>query len=139
MTQLRFLSLPFAALLVMGLATAGCGPSRTGVPPLAPVTGTVTRDGRPLPGVGVVFTSESGHSSFGKTDSEGHYQLGFVRGLKGAVIGPSRVWFDGKSGLERPPGPDFKDPIPAKYGPQGDLRAEVVAGRNVIDFDLQAR
>jgi hypothetical protein len=137
MTRLR--SLPLAALLVVGLAAAGCGPSRSGVPPLAPVTGTVTRDGKPLAGVGVVFTSESGHSSFGKTDPEGRYQLGFVRGLKGAVIGPSRVWFDGKSGLERPPGPNFKDPIPAKYGPDGDLRAEVVAGRNVIDFDLQDR
>lgn len=139
MTSRRSLSGLFAALLIIGLTATGCGPSNTGVPPLAPVTGTVTLDGRPLPGVGVVFTAESGQSSFGKTDAEGRYQLRFVRGLKGAAIGFSRVWFDGKSGLERPPGPNFKDPIPAKYGPNGDLRAEVVAGRNVIDFDLESR
>jgi hypothetical protein len=129
---------PVIAALILGLGTAGCGPSSTGVPPLAPVKGTVTLDGRPLPGVGVVFTSESGHSSFGKSDPQGRYELGFVRGLKGAVIGPNQVWFDGKSGLERPPGPAFKDPIPKKYGPQGDLRTEVVAGPNVLDFDLRS-
>lgn len=139
MTRFPGLDVLCAAALIAGLGAVGCGPSRTGVPPLAQVTGTVTIDGRPLPGVGVVFTSESGHSSFGKTDSNGRYQLGFVRGLKGAVVGPSRVWFDGKSGLERPPGPNFKDPIPAKYGPDGDLRADVAAGRNVIDFDLETR
>jgi hypothetical protein len=139
MTSLRPCSGLCAALLIVGLAAGGCGPNRAGVPPLAPVTGTVTLDGRPLPGVGVVFTAGSGQSSFGKTDAEGRYELRFVRGLKGAVIGPSRVWFDGKSGLERPPGPNFKDPIPSKYGPDGDLRAEVVAGRNVIDFDLESR
>lgn len=137
MTSLRSPPGLFASLLIIGLTASGCGPSRTGVPPLAPVTGTVTLDGRPLPGVGVVFTSQSGQSSFGKTDDKGCYQLRFVRGLKGAAIGPSRVWFDGKSGLERPPGSNFKDPIPVKYGPDGDLRTEVVAGRNVINFDLE--
>ena len=130
---------PCTLMVLIACCSSGCGPDRTGVPPLAPVAGMVTLDGKPLSGIGVVFTSETGHSSFGKTDANGRYELGFVRGLKGGIIGPSRVWLDGKSGLEHPPGSDFRDPIPPRYGPNGELRAEVVAGPNTIDFSLTTR
>jgi len=122
--------------LVVGWAATGCGQKTTGLPQLAPVRGTITLDGRPLVKTAVVFSSDKGHSSLGVTDDLGRYELRFVRGLVGAEVGKHTVRLDGLGGLDHPPGPGFKNPVPARFSTQSTLTAEVVPGVNTIDFDL---
>jgi len=75
---LRFV---FLALL------AGCGK-----PPIAhvPVTGQITLDGRPVPGLGVAFNPTGDTPGDGGrcvTRDDGHYQLSALRGQAGVVAG----------------------------------------------------
>lgn len=85
-------------LLLFGLFLIGCGG-----PTLAPVSGTVTLDGKPVDGIRVTFepivgesdvTDEEYYTSFGITDEAGHYdmQTEVEDKLKtGAVVGRSAV------------------------------------------------
>jgi hypothetical protein len=107
------------------------------MPELGAVTGTVTLDGKPLDTATVVFESPSGRSAFGSTDAQGRYELLYTGNARGAVLGPNRVII--KSRLDAPPGPDWKDPIPARYNATTELTAEVVPGRNAFDFQLESR
>lgn len=53
----------------------GCGPSKS------PVTGSVTLDGKPLPGATVVFTSEDGSKvATGFSDDDGKFKLSYQNG-----------------------------------------------------------
>src|SRR5690349_18745913 len=65
-------------LLTLVAATGGCqrGPTWD----LAPVEGTVTKDGRPLAHTQVFFVADldagtQGPQAIGKTDKDGHYRL----------------------------------------------------------------
>ena len=82
------------ALLVLLalLAPLGCTKAPE-VPPLAPVTGTVTLDGKPLAAATVTYfpTDPKGHGASGVTDGEGKYELTHSSGQKGAVKGDYRV------------------------------------------------
>src|SRR5688500_3756567 len=65
-----------AAALAMLLAL-GCGRDPD-LPPLYPVTGTITLDGKPLPDAGVIFIPYGptlGSGSQALTDAEGKYNL----------------------------------------------------------------
>jgi len=115
----------------------GCAGKLKDMPELGAVTGTVTLDGKPLENVTVVFESSSGRSAFGSTDAQGRYELLYTGNARGAVLGPNRVII--KSRLDAPPGPDWKDPIPARYNANTELTAEVVPGRNAFDFQLESR
>lgn len=77
--------------LVAVLLVAGCGPN-TGN--LAPMSGKLTIDGEPAPGVEIVFSpqpvegnSNVGPYSFGTTDAEGNYELKTRYGETGAIVG----------------------------------------------------
>src|SRR5262245_49553052 len=84
-------------VLIYGLlivATGGCrrGPTWD----LAQVEGTVTKDGRPLSGVKVVFLPDTdagatGPRSSGLTDADGHYHLRTDNGEDGVVPGKHRI------------------------------------------------
>src|SRR5262249_47104417 len=81
-------------LLVLFAAVGGCQRSSTW--DLASVEGTVTKDGRPLPDIKVVFladldTDTKGPRSTGITDDAGHYRLRTDGGDEGVVIGKYRV------------------------------------------------
>jgi hypothetical protein len=87
MTIPRILS--FSLLLCMG-----CGESSS----IAPVSGTITLDGRPLSGASITTqpvasgSENPGPGSFGLTDAQGHYELELVKpARKGAIIGDHRV------------------------------------------------
>jgi hypothetical protein len=134
---------PCRSLLLSAIAVvwgvAGCGEKIKGMPPLAPVRGTITLDGKPLAKTGVIFSSEKGHSSIGLTDELGRYELRFIRGIRGAVIGKHAVRLDGSAGLDQLPGPDFKNPVPAKFSKSSTLTADVAPGANKIDFELSTK
>lgn len=63
---------------------SGCGDSMR----LAPVSGTVKVDGKPLPKAGVTFTPiKGGRPAWATTDSEGHFELSTLRAGDGALVG----------------------------------------------------
>jgi hypothetical protein len=127
------------AAIVACCAVAGCGEKIKGLPQLATVRGTITLDGKPLAKTGVIFSSEKGHSSIGVTDDLGRYELRFIRGYSGAEVGKHTVRLDGLSGLDHPPGPGFKNPMPAKFNSASKLTADVAPGDNTINFDLSTK
>jgi hypothetical protein len=82
--------------LTVGLLVAGCGPSSPGS--IAPVSGKLTLDGKPLPGVEIVFSplevegaSNPGPWSAATTDAEGNYTMKTRYKENGAVIGLNHV------------------------------------------------
>jgi hypothetical protein len=143
-------------LLLAVVAAAGC---QNGKPPytLAPVEGTVRKDGQPLPGVIVVFWGDDdaikGPLSACPTDSAGHYRLHTEQGRDGALVGRHRVCivetgalvqrFLGRKSANKQltnelpaAGPSV---VPPAYGrrDQTPLRAEVPAGGQVLDFEVK--
>jgi len=79
---------------LLALAAAGC--QRDPTWNLAPVEGTVTKGGRPLANLEVVFLADLDVGTLGprataKTDAAGHYRLRTDSGDNGAVIGKHRV------------------------------------------------
>jgi hypothetical protein len=81
-------------LLALAAAAGGCqrGPTWN----LAPVEGTVTKGGRPLRGIEVVFLADSdagtlGPRATGRTDEAGHYRLRTDSGEDGVAAGKHRV------------------------------------------------
>ena len=77
--------------LIAALLIVGCGPPRGNI---APVTGKLTLDGKPMPGVEIIFSpkivegnSNPGPYSFGTTDEEGNFELETRYGDKGAAVG----------------------------------------------------
>ncbi len=83
----------FSALFVVALSLAGCG---TGVDfKTVPAGGTLTMDGAPVEGAGVMFMSKEGNRvAEGKTDASGNFTLKTVVGkimLDGAIVGVHKV------------------------------------------------
>jgi hypothetical protein len=111
---------------------AGCGESG---PQVAPVSGRVTLDGKALELADVVFQPDgSQRASYGRTDSDGRYQVMFKRGQEGAIVGEHtvRIWVS-RELVPNPP------KIPARYDTESELRREVQSGEdNVFDFDLKS-
>ena len=133
--KLSGLVLLVAAVLVVPLGCDGDGDT----PSLGQVTGTVTMDGSPLKGARVIFTPEvEGTVSSGGTDANGRYELLYgPRGeSKGAVVGRHTVR------IETVPSPGQEESfvrVPAKYNEKSELSADVKAGENTFNFDLQSK
>jgi hypothetical protein len=80
----------------MLLATTGC-PDKTFT--VAPVSGKVTLNGKPLPGAKMQFQpvasggdAEVGGGSYGKTDEQGNFKLALIlQDGEGAIVGEHRV------------------------------------------------
>jgi hypothetical protein len=82
----------FCGLLLLAIAAEGCqrGPEWN----LALVEGTVTKGGRPLANIEVVFLPDAGMQgprARGITDEAGHYRLRTDNGDDGTVVGKHRV------------------------------------------------
>ena len=146
------------------LAAAAEGCQRRPTWNLAPVEGTVTKGGRPLPHIEVVFVTDldagtQGPKASSFTDEAGHYRLQTDNGDDGAVVGKHRVLLSvppkrrmgrrrGTVGGSRPtqaaqrPLEDAKRPqeqqIPPRYGrfDQTPLHAEIHPGPQTLDFDI---
>jgi hypothetical protein len=118
------------------LVLAGC--SQSG-PELAPVSGRVTLDGQPLVGVTLMFQPEgTGSPSYGATDQDGRYQLGYNRTRQGAMIGWHTIRIQADNIVPGPNGqPRKRDkPVPSQYSKGSELRRDVKLGDNVINFEL---
>jgi hypothetical protein len=128
------------------LLSAGCSSSK-----IAPVSGRITLDGKPLPGVHVGFQPiakpgemNPGGGSYAITDADGNFTLLLVEGEQpGAVVGKHRVEITGRS--EPPPAnvdyakrPPPKVFVPAKYSRNSELTFEVPpGGATEANFELK--
>jgi hypothetical protein len=120
------------------VAAAGCGRSRPNVP-FGIVEGEVTLDGKPLAGAAVTFEPEIGRPSHGTTGESGEYSLMYRGNPWGAIVGRHTVRITTETLLEDSPdaAPRIaKERLPKRYHSQSTLSAEVVSGKNVIDFAL---
>src|SRR5262249_39992268 len=123
---------------------AGCNPEGYKV---APVSGRVTLDGKPLANAAVVFSpvagadnKDPGPGSGAKTDADGRYALTIVgKGNRGAVVGKHKVritmYPEGDPTDDRPQRPK---PLPPRYsGKNTILEYDVTAsGSRSADFEL---
>lgn len=154
-TSVVFMQICLGYMVCFALAVllTGCGTTASNQPPLMPVSGTVTLDGKPISGVAISFipigaTHSTGASGY--TDNAGRYKIMATRGGTGTPVGEYRVvaikWV-------MPDGSDFptnskvgpmnikspaKQVLPAKYSAwdQPILKATVRDGANTIDFLL---
>jgi hypothetical protein len=149
-------------LLTLVAPAGGCqrGPTWN----LAPVEGTVLKDGRPLRGMEVVFLPDAdmqGPRSSGITDEAGHFRLRTDHGDDGAAVGSHRVCIYDTSRVPLPLGRLSKKAanakevpkegmplqkaasasarVPPRYGRPNEtpLRVEVQPGPQVIDLEVK--
>lgn len=151
--MVRFL----AAATILATVTALLGCQREPAFSFAPVEGTVTRGGKPLADVIVVFWNDADSGlaplSSGATDAQGHYRLHTDQGVEGAVVGRHRVCILDRATLPNlmstpkregnrrptempapasllvPPGYSRKDETP--------IHVEVRPGEQVIDLEVK--
>jgi len=118
-------------VVAISLGVGGCG--RSDLPELGRVRGTVTLDGKPVPGLGVAFYPLSGgRQALATTDENGRFDLTFVDGVPGAKTGTNEVTFFW-------PDPDVPPSVrlPAKYNVQ-KLTFDVNPGDNKFDIELNS-
>ena len=132
-------SAPLRAIFLFLTALLFCTGCNAGnAPRTAPVKGTITFAGQPLPNVGVTFLPEGkGPSASGNTNDKGEFTLRTSRPGDGAVIGTHKVTI---GSAEEGPRKRGAPSIPDKYGSPAttDLAAEVKPGQtNVFTFDLK--
>ncbi len=126
-------SLAILMLLSTALASVGCW-SNSDRPPLGKVSGIITVDGKPAPGLGVSFQPEGLRPSIGYTDENGRYELTYLRDIKGAAVGTHEVKINRIGETEGTPAKG----LPARYNSETELTREVKSGSNEIDFDLES-
>jgi hypothetical protein len=115
--------------LILMAGIAGCAQSG---PELATVSGRVTVDGKPVENLDITFQpDEMRPASYARTDASGHYELGYKRGVTGALLGQHTVRI--RSLAANAP------QIAEKFNTQSELRREVIAGENVFDFDVTTK
>jgi hypothetical protein len=130
------------ALLLAAVWLAGCGGGRA----TAPVSGKVTKNGKPFPSVSLTFQPiGGGMASTGLTDANGRYTLKFLYSEdEGAIVATHRVIIRSsrKSNTEDTSSdradPSARDPIPRRYNDASELTIEVPAdGTDSADFDIK--
>lgn len=141
----RHARLALACALALG-GGAGCGTDDT--PPIGLVSGTVTRNGQPVPGLTVSFLPEAGRPSWGVTDADGRYSLHWDEDHDGAEVGNHKVCvaFDASlqadesgrtKGKAKATAMTDRRAIAEKYGIESStLTKEVKAGTQTINLQL---
>ncbi|QDV25197.1 carboxypeptidase regulatory-like domain-containing protein [Aureliella helgolandensis] len=122
-------------LAVLLAASIGCSSNEN----LSRVTGTIKLDGEPLPDAFVVFSpTTGGTTSYGRTGTDGRYEMMFSDSEKGAWIGENRVEISTGDVDPTMSGSGVRERVPAAYNKQSTLKVEVVAGGNEHNFDLNS-
>jgi hypothetical protein len=147
---------PFSTLVILTAIGIGCDRGAPG-PPLVPVAGVVTLDGKPLTAADIMFVPQGetkGQGGVGRTDAAGAFEL-FTqdRQQKGAPVGSYRVIInkmvtpDGKDYVPDPNvGPidtgGFKEVLPTAYSDMGLTKLEVnipEGGTKDLSFKLNSK
>lgn len=140
-----------AGIALTTLFAAGCRPQQE--KEVAPVSGTVKLDGKPLENVKVFFVPVSrgkdgkqGPIAFAVTDDKGHFTLAHQDDGIGAAIGRNQVWLTTRR-VERKKDSEgefqtvetTEELIPPKYNKLTELVVDVPKdGMNNADFDLKS-
>ena len=135
--RFQFLQLTLCILLLLSI---GCGGDRN----IGKVEGVVSLDGEPLKRALVCFYPTDGRASAGQTDEEGHYELQYIRNVKGAVVGPHKVTISTYIDREDdPPASEFggkgrEETMPPRYldRRKTELSVTIESGSNTVDFEL---
>jgi hypothetical protein len=131
-----------ASAITLALAAGGCGGSGPG---MAPVSGVVTYQGKPVPKGTITFVplAKEGRNAIGELDSQGHYTLQTEEPGDGALLGDYQVTIAAREDpiLDYIPKKPVKPKllVPEKYGKPdtSGLKATVKSGNNDIPFDLE--
>jgi hypothetical protein len=125
------------------LALQGCGGKS-----YAPVSGTVTLDGKPLANAIVTFnpiaepgSKEAGESAGGKTNENGEYKLKTYTGKgerEGAQVGKHKVNISQQGSKGEGDRTITWEKLPKKYNENTELTYEVHSGENKKDFELKS-
>lgn len=158
MNGIRALDRLFAArvssFIFICAVLSACSTDVVKVPPLHPVTGTVTYKGKPVPGATVTFIADAKPAAnasdksapqwparcVGEADESGNYALQWDELHQGAPEGSYKVMIVAVAPFEE--GDDTDEPrenaLPDRFGnpKTSGLTAEVEEGENVINFDL---
>jgi hypothetical protein len=132
----------FATQLVClaALALPGCGDGDG--PTLAPVSGTVTYQGKPVEGAQVTFSTAGAPLASATTDNQGRFQLTTRSSGDGAAIGKHKVSvakYTKRDPHDTSPYAEMKPVLPVKYERPANTRltAEVTPdGPNDFTFTL---
>ncbi|MDY0170585.1 MAG: hypothetical protein RBS80_28855 [Thermoguttaceae bacterium] len=126
-------------------ALGGCGRGPD-LPPTAPVSGTVTLDGNPLPRGTVQFVPDqnqgtSGTPAVGNIGPDGRYTL-HTAGVRGAIVGHHKVRIEAQAEPKNEMDTWPPSLIPERYNNEqsSGLSFEVTAGGgNEINIELTSR
>jgi hypothetical protein len=121
-------------LLMLLLITGSVGCARSNYSEVAPVTGRITLDGKPIEYADVTFQPSGKSPGVGRTGKDGRYMLLYKRGVFGAPVGPNRVSIAIDTQLTHGP-----QTVPAKYNTDSELRCDVQPGPNEFNFDLTTK
>ena len=117
------------------VSACGCGAK------LPIVEGTVTLDGNPVANARVVFESPDRPTATAKTDDSGKYDMRTAsqRGIAEGAYKVAISAYQTKDGGTESPMPLLVTPKKYNAAASSGLTAEVVAGRNVLDFPLESK
>ena len=132
------IAIALVVIFVSSLAAAGCRRSD-----MAPVSGRVTFEGRPVPKAIVRFVPESRPMAAAGTDDDGRYRLTTRRPMDGAYIGRHKVivtaWMPGAGDTSGVTAEPVRPDIPKVFrnAATSPLAVEVTPkGPNQFDFEL---
>lgn len=104
------------------------------------VRGTVTFNNEPLTQATVEFTPADGAPSYGITDRQGRYELEYLPGKPGAMLGEHTVrittydWITDENGGKR----EIPEVVPDRYNEESTLNANIGRGSQNIDWALSS-
>jgi hypothetical protein len=127
-----FRGLLFVSVGALLIIVSGCG-GASDQPDLGEVSGTVTLDGKPVPGINVLFSPDTGRPAGAKTDESGYYELLYLSGVNGCKVGPNTVTFEWEPGAENTVA------IPERYTGTNGFKIEVKPGSQVIDLPMESK
>lgn len=140
-------TITMTAIIMICLGLAGCSGQNGDRPDLGLVEGTITFEGKALPGAAVTFHPASGRPAMGKTNDQGHYTLNYIRDTPGTKVGFNKVEIatvsegademasEGDNADQSKPKANVEI-LPARYNTKTELEVEVKKGKNTFDFAL---
>jgi hypothetical protein len=122
------------------VAFAGCG---SDLPPLAPLKGSVSLDGKPFANGSLMFSpSSGGRPSVAQTNEKGEFEAFYSMGVPGAILGKHTVMFEAGGSSEPLSEEDAmnlhkKNPKPPKNFKISPTEVDVQKGGAVVSFTLK--